>query len=107
MSWQDILKNKKPPKIDMKDFRHRWKKWTDSYLSRPSKPQITSLEEQRKKEKIRESYNVPKNYNKIQIIVQMLKHQNKEINRVNILEEMEEEVPTVDDNEAIEYILSR
>lgn len=133
--WFDIIKDKKPKKVSIEDVRHKWKDWIegtkegleDDFKESRGSPRSTKLDEhewreshwreqlrsqkgregERKKEKIRESYEVPKNYNKIQTIVQMLKHQNKEINKVNILEELEGEVLTVDDNEAIEYILSR
>mgnify|MGYP003147818253 CR=1 FL=1 len=134
MSWEVILKNKRPKKVSIGDVRHKWKDWIasekeileDDFNYHRGSPRSTKLDEyewrdshwreqrrkqkgregERKKEKIRESYEVPKNYNKIQTIVQMLKHQNKEINKVNILKELDE-VPTVEDNEAIEYILSR
>lgn len=46
----------------------------------------------------------PKNYQKIHNIVEFLKRQQREISRASILEEMDN--PTVDDNQAIEYILN-
>ena len=51
-----------------------------------------------------EVQNRPKNYNKIFEIVRALKAQNKTVDRQNILEELEE-LPTNEDNEAIEFIL--
>ena len=46
----------------------------------------------------------PKNYNKIFEIVRWLKVQNKTVDRQNILEELVD-LPTNEDNEAIEFIL--
>ena len=51
-----------------------------------------------------EVQNRPKNYNKIFEIVRWLKVQNKTVDRQNILEELVD-LPTNEDNEAIEFIL--
>jgi len=51
-----------------------------------------------------ELQNRPENYNKIFEITMSLKAQNKTVDRQNILEELEE-LPTNEDNQAIEFIL--